>query len=80
MEISQSDIERVIGQVLRELGSGGAHGQKPAGAVLSVGGSELERIRQATPARVSIGRSGTRYPTAPYLDFLLAHAAARGQP
>lgn len=37
----------------------------------------MNRWKQATPARIGIGRAGTRYPTEAYLDFLLAHALAK---
>jgi ethanolamine ammonia-lyase small subunit len=71
MDISQGDIERIVQQVLRELGNDSATG------TVSRHEGEMPTPQSVTPARVDIGRVGTRYPTAPYLEFLLAHAAAR---
>lgn len=37
----------------------------------------IERAKQVTPARIGIGRSGTRMRTASYLKFRIDHAAAQ---
>lgn len=37
----------------------------------------LKMMRNATPARIAIGKCGTRQKTAPYLNFLADHAAAQ---
>ena len=37
----------------------------------------LKMMRKATPARIAIGKCGTRQKTAPYLNFLADHAAAQ---
>lgn len=36
----------------------------------------FDSLRKATPARLQIGRAGSRYKTKSYLDFRAAHAAA----
>ena len=38
---------------------------------------DLERARQTTPARLAVGRAGTRPPTAAWLAFQRDHAAAQ---
>jgi len=37
----------------------------------------LKMMRKATPARIAIGKCGTRQKTSPYLNFLADHAAAQ---
>ncbi|HVI40949.1 MAG TPA: ethanolamine ammonia-lyase subunit EutC [Anaerovoracaceae bacterium] len=37
----------------------------------------LKMMRKATPARIAIGKCGTRQKTVPYLNFLADHAAAQ---
>ena len=39
-------------------------------------GDYFDSLRSATPARLEIGRAGSRYKTKAYLDFRAAHAAA----
>lgn len=39
-------------------------------------GDYFDGLRSATPARLEIGRAGSRYKTKAYLDFRAAHAAA----
>lgn len=37
----------------------------------------IQEVRKITPARIGIGRAGTRMKTTDYLDFLIDHAAAQ---
>ncbi|MGA9227650.1 MAG: ethanolamine ammonia-lyase light chain EutC, partial [Mesobacillus sp.] len=37
----------------------------------------IQRARSITPARIGIGRTGTRMKTKDYLDFRIDHAAAQ---
>ena len=39
-------------------------------------GDYFDSLRSATPARLEIGRAGSRYKTKAYRDFRAAHAAA----
>src|SRR5262249_18567692 len=49
-------------------------GRRPAGARVIL---DLERARRSTPARLGVGRTGARPPTAAWLAFQADHAAAR---
>lgn len=42
-----------------------------------VPGLPSSRLRRATPARIGLGRAGAGMPTAPMLEFQMAHALAR---
>jgi ethanolamine ammonia-lyase small subunit len=49
----------------------------PPGRQKSAVADRLARLKQFTPARISLGRAGTAQPTAASLRFLLDHARAR---
>ncbi len=78
MQISRAQVERVIREVLRELEAEAAEqASRPEQTAAAPAAEAREEPGRVTPARLGIGRAGARYRTAPYLDFLEAHAAAR---
>ncbi|MEK3854401.1 ethanolamine ammonia-lyase subunit EutC [Cytobacillus sp. FSL H8-0458] len=50
---------------------------KQSGVDLPADRQEIEKVQAITPARIGIGRTGTRMKTRNYLDFRIDHAAAQ---
>lgn len=50
---------------------------KQSGVDLPADLQEIEKVQAITPARIGIGRTGTRMKTKNYLDFRIDHAAAQ---
>nr|WP_197207862.1 ethanolamine ammonia-lyase subunit EutC [Cytobacillus firmus] len=50
---------------------------KQSGVDLPADLQEIEKVQAITPARIGIGRTGTRMKTRNYLDFRIDHAAAQ---
>lgn len=50
---------------------------KQIGVDQPVSREEIEKVQSITPARIGIGRTGTRMKTRNYLDFRIDHAAAQ---
>lgn len=71
MDISRSQLEKIIREVVREVESKETRPSEAAAA------AEAAAPVSITPAKIGIGRTGSRYLTGKSLDFQLAHAAAR---
>lgn len=80
--MTEDEIERVVEEVVRRLQRGGAPPRptpsaRVQGVVHPANPAALARFVAATPARIGVGRSGTRYTTEVALGIRADHAIAK---
>ncbi|WP_107951064.1 ethanolamine ammonia-lyase subunit EutC [Lysinibacillus parviboronicapiens] len=85
----QKIVQRVVEEVQKNLNSPNANSDQRTeeiidfpekrinGVVEPHNAASIERAQSITPARIGIGRTGTRMLTTSYLQFLIDHAAAQ---
>lgn len=82
------NVEAIVEQVLKELKQVDTTKttsedaiyfpeEKEMGVTNAFNQASIDRAQQVTPARIGIGRAGTRMRTTSYLQFRIAHAAAQ---
>lgn len=64
------DYENIVREIMYQM-------EKRVGVEDPADREEIKKVQSITPARIGIGRTGTRMKTRDYLDFRIDHAAAQ---